>query len=61
MEAWLRNPQALLADTIEPRRNFTEEEIRGLTAYLMTLKQNVKAEKTASGKTQAGLAQGAGK
>jgi mono/diheme cytochrome c family protein len=61
VEAWLRNPQALVADTIEPRRNFTEEEIRGLTAYLMTLKQNVKAEKTANAKPPSGTAQGAGK
>jgi nitric oxide reductase subunit C len=61
VEAWLRNPQALVADTIEPRRNFTEEEIRGLTAYLMTLKQTVKAEKTANAKTSASTAQGAGK
>jgi nitric oxide reductase subunit C len=61
VEAWLRNPQALVADTIEPRRNFTEDEIRGLTAYLMTLKQNVKAEKTAKAKTPTGAEQGAGK
>lgn len=61
VEAWLRNPQALVADTIEPRRNFTEDEIRGLTAYLMTLKQNVKAEKTANAKNRADAAQGAGK
>jgi nitric oxide reductase subunit C len=38
IEAWLRNPQVLQADTIEPRRNFTEDEIRALTAYLMTLR-----------------------
>jgi nitric oxide reductase subunit C len=61
VEAWLRNPQALVADTIEPRRNFTDDEIRGLTAYLMTLKQNTKAEKTANAKTPPGTAQGAGK
>ena len=28
IEAWLRNPQALIPDSIEPRRNFTDEEIR---------------------------------
>jgi mono/diheme cytochrome c family protein len=61
IEAWLRNPQALVADTIEPRRNFTEDEIWGLTAYLMTLKQNVKTEKTASVKMPTGAVQGAGK
>src|SRR6266849_5088197 len=47
VEAWLRNPQALVADTIEPRRNFTEDEIRGLTAYLMTLRTGIKPQKTA--------------
>ncbi|MGH9773899.1 MAG: c-type cytochrome [Candidatus Acidiferrales bacterium] len=47
IEAWLRNPQALVPGTIEPRRNFTEDEIKELTAYLLTLRQNVKIEKTA--------------
>jgi len=42
IEAWLRNPQALQPDTIEPRRNFTEEEIRALTAYLLTLRTGTK-------------------
>ena len=40
IEEWLRNPQALVPDTIEPRRNFTEEEIQALTAYILTLKQS---------------------
>ncbi len=39
IEAWLRDPQALIPGTIEPRRSFTEEEIADLTAYLSTLKQ----------------------
>jgi mono/diheme cytochrome c family protein len=39
IDAWLRNPQALEPGTIEPRRDFTEEEIKALTAYLLTLKQ----------------------
>ena len=30
VEAWLRNPQALQPDTIEPRRNFTDDEIHAL-------------------------------
>jgi len=47
VEAWLRNPQALVADTIEPRRNFTENEVTALTAYLMTLRQGSKPQKTA--------------
>jgi mono/diheme cytochrome c family protein len=38
IEAWLRNPQDLQPDTIEPRRNLTDEEIRALTAYLSTLR-----------------------
>src|SRR5581483_4127060 len=48
IEAWLRNPQVLQPDTIEPRRNFTDEEIRALTAYLMTLRSGVRLE-TANG------------
>jgi mono/diheme cytochrome c family protein len=41
IEAWLRNPQDLQPDTIEPRRNLTDEEIRALTAYLMTLRAGI--------------------
>jgi len=48
IEAWLRNPQALVPETIEPRRNFTEAEVKALTAYLMTLRQSIKPQKTAS-------------
>ena len=48
IEAWLRNPQALQPDTIEPRRNFTEEEIRALTAYLMTLQVGIKPQTSKS-------------
>jgi mono/diheme cytochrome c family protein len=47
IEAWLRNPQSLVPDTIEPRRSFTETEVQSLTAYLMTLKQGVKRQNTA--------------
>jgi mono/diheme cytochrome c family protein len=47
MEAWLRDPQALVPGTIEPHRAFTEQEIHALTAYLLTLRQ--------SARTQAGL------
>jgi cbb3-type cytochrome oxidase cytochrome c subunit len=39
IEAWLRNPNAIIPGTLEPRRNFTPEERDALTAYLMTLKQ----------------------
>ena len=41
IEAWLRNPQALVPGTIEPRQAFTADEIQALTAYLLTLKQSV--------------------
>ena len=41
IETWLRNPQDLQPDTIEPRRNLTDEEIRALTAYLMSLRAGV--------------------
>jgi mono/diheme cytochrome c family protein len=39
IEEWLRNPQSLQPDTIEPHRDFTDEERTAFTAYLMTLKQ----------------------
>jgi len=48
IEAWLRNPQALVPDTIEPKRLFTDEEIKSLTAYLLTLKAGNKSQKAAS-------------
>jgi mono/diheme cytochrome c family protein len=53
MEAWLRNPQAILPGTIEPRRSYPEEEIEALTAYLSTLHQSGAATKTAA-RTPAG-------
>ena len=40
IEHWFKDPQSLVTDTIEPRRNFTDEERTALTAYLMTLKQS---------------------
>jgi len=42
-EEWLKNPQALVQNTIEPHREFTDEERTALTAYLMTLKQSAAA------------------
>ncbi len=39
IEAWLRNPQALVPGTIEPRRALNDQEVAALTAYLMTFKQ----------------------
>jgi mono/diheme cytochrome c family protein len=40
IEAWLRNPQALVPGTIEPRRTFTDSEVNALTAYLVTLRNS---------------------
>jgi len=52
IEAWLQNPQALVPGSIEPRRALTGEEIKALTAYLLTLKP--------SGAAKAGAAAGRG-
>jgi mono/diheme cytochrome c family protein len=60
-ESWLRNPQALLPGTMEPRRSFTEEEIRALTAYLMTLRSGIKSQTSASLAVPTTTVQGAGK
>jgi cbb3-type cytochrome oxidase cytochrome c subunit len=40
IQGWLKDPQALVPDTIEPRRGFTPEEVQALTAYLVSLKQS---------------------
>ncbi|HYA89222.1 MAG TPA: c-type cytochrome [archaeon] len=48
IEAWLRDPQALVPGTIEPRRPFTENEVKALTAYVLTLKQGSAPGKTGS-------------
>jgi mono/diheme cytochrome c family protein len=42
IEAWLRNPQALVPGSIEPHREFTGDEVTALTAYLITLRQSGK-------------------
>ena len=61
IEAWLRNPQALRPDSIEPRRNFTNEEVRALTAYLMTLRAGITPQTTKSATNRPVLTQGAGR
>jgi mono/diheme cytochrome c family protein len=61
VESWLKNPQALIPDTIEPRRNFTENEVQALTAYLMTLKASIKPQKTARLNGSSAAAVGAGR
>jgi len=53
IEAWLKNPQALVPGAIEPRRSFTADEIKALTSYLVTLRQAVQKP--------GGTAQGAGR
>lgn len=61
IEAWLRDPQALQPDTIEPRRNFTEEEIRALTAYLSTLRSGIQTQTSKSAAIVHAAAQGVGR
>jgi mono/diheme cytochrome c family protein len=39
IEAWLRDPQQLVPDTIEPRLSLTDDEVKELAAYLETLRQ----------------------
>jgi mono/diheme cytochrome c family protein len=36
---WLRDPQSLVPGAVEPKRSFTEEEVKALTAYLVKLRQ----------------------
>jgi mono/diheme cytochrome c family protein len=38
--AWLKDPQTLLPGAIEPRRQLSDEEAQGLTAYLLSLGRN---------------------
>jgi cytochrome c2 len=47
IEAWLRNPQALVPGTIELRRAFSDDEVKALTAYLVTLRQGGEGRKSA--------------
>jgi len=61
LEAWLKNPQALVPDSIEPRRNFTDEEIEALTAYLLTLRAGIKSQRAASISALRPKVQGAGR
>jgi mono/diheme cytochrome c family protein len=53
IEAWLHNPQVLSPGTIEPRQSFSEDEIKDITAYLLTLKQ-IPAAKSAAPSAVAG-------
>jgi mono/diheme cytochrome c family protein len=51
IEAWLRNPQALDPQTIDPRLSLSDKEVTALTAYLLTLRQNTTGSKASSGGT----------
>jgi mono/diheme cytochrome c family protein len=57
IEAWLKDPQDLVPGTIEPRRELTDDEVRALTAYLLTLRQSGEAKPAG----RAAAAQGAGR
>lgn len=48
IQAWLKDPQALVPGAIEPKRTFTTEEIDQLTAYLLSLRQNATPPKSGS-------------
>jgi len=60
IQAWLRNPQALVPDTIEPRRNLTDAEINALTAYLLTLRAGIKPQSAANNLASHVVSEGAG-
>lgn len=49
IEAWLQNPQSLVPGAIEPRHSFSDDEIKDLTAYLLTLKQSASTETAGAG------------
>jgi mono/diheme cytochrome c family protein len=54
IESWLRNPQALVPDSIEPRRAFSNDEVKALTAYLLTLKSAPQRGAAAAGSASGG-------
>lgn len=54
IEAWLYNPQALVPGAIEPRHSFAGDEIKDLTAYLLTLKQAPTAGSSSTGMSHGG-------
>jgi mono/diheme cytochrome c family protein len=57
IQEWLKDPQALVPGTIEPRRSLTDQEMQALTAYVLTLKQKAPPLTTSSAGTTAGGAQ----
>jgi len=54
IEAWLRNPQALVPGTIEPKESFSQQEIQNLTAYLLALKQGGPASRAVTASSSGG-------
>jgi mono/diheme cytochrome c family protein len=56
IQGWLKDPQALVPGTIEPRRSLSDQEVQALTAYILTLKKSqptgTTAAPTAKGKQQ---------
>jgi mono/diheme cytochrome c family protein len=61
IETWLRNPQDLQPAAIEPRRNLTDEEIRALTAYLITLRSGNTLQTPGNGASGRVTLQGVGR
>lgn len=54
IEAWLKNPQALVPGAIEPRRSLPDDEVKAITAYLLTLRQAAPSQARAAGKAGKG-------
>ena len=52
IEEWLKDPQALVPGTLEPRRSLPEPEVKALTAYLMALRQGTAAKPAGPGRAQ---------
>ena len=46
---WLKNPQALVPDVLEPNYNLSDEEAKALTAYIMSIKSNTLTVVSAKG------------
>ena len=42
--AWMKNPQALRSDTVQPNFNMSDEDARALTAFLMSLRGATRLE-----------------
>jgi cytochrome c2 len=49
IEAWLRDPQKLAPGAMEPRLPLQNDEVKALTAYLLTLRQSPGGKTSAAG------------